>query len=931
MPLDTRHSRYADVASTFVRFTYSSPGCGKSVLAKKIAKTTESDIVLTHFFRDFVGRNSALAAPFVASVLAKLCCNPKVFGNPGFHHLIDTTAPLCSYFPSSNKCPLEKLLACLDIILDLLPTFTLVVDALDECTDQKDSAPLLDYLHQLGLRQNARVILLSRKHTYLEYCFAHTDQIAIDPSVVQSDISLFTRQQINKDSRLKPLEKEIMAKVAADCQGSFLWTNNILESLKRAHTQRAQLQRLETFPPGLFASYQKQLEENDLKLDDEERSLRNEIMLILIGAREVLTIDDVSTALALRSAEYLDERDRFIDPSSTVLKICWPLAMIVDRHVQLYHMSAKEFLLQRPLPFSTVMGEVQLSEEESHAYLALKTLRKLNQPEYREWKRPAALLRENLLEGSPVAKSEEPYLSEWSFYDYSCQNWFKHVTALSQPSGTVLEQLGLFLVGIQLVTWSEILFGLTQKTGLGPQVHVHAILRSWYKFLPDEVKDRIPIGKYFVASHESLNEIFFDQAEDKVLSYLPLVRLGEYFNLGAESQEGWQRAYEYKAAVVDGFLMVLGARSPMTLKAKTALLQEYFWQTRFDEAEQGLLDVSNTQREVFDEGNIDYYSTLQLLGLAQFYLNKFEKSCDTLKTSGNGLRAILGPSNAKSLMTELYHGYALEAQHRLDEALTFYQEILKNWVPIAGAKHPLSLMARCATGSIYRKRKQIGSAEKELFETWDERQRLFTIGLNVSVDSAIQLAVLYREAGRSDEAMELLVLISTSSVFSTDFERFCQVEHVQALIEFDAGEYKKPKMSLEALIDQATVENRDKNNRELLWIRITLADVLRQHGEFDEATMLFNDLVESSDVGEDGNVPGSPSSLDDEPQPPRELGIAEKALRLVKDAQQNEADSLLEENGLKWVRQRDFWIMQGGPITDTAWMDKPKRAEYWGI
>jgi hypothetical protein len=60
------------------------------------------------------------------------------------------------------------------------------------------------------------------------------------------------------------------------------------------------------------------------------------------------------------------------------------------------------------------------------------------------------------------------------------------------------------------------------------------------------------------------------------------------------------------------------------------------------------------------------------------------------------------------------------------------------------------------------------------------------------------------------------------------------------------------------------------------------------------------------------------TSLVDEPEPPTQLTIAEQALRLIKVAKPGEGDLLLRENGLKWKRKKSFWVLQGGPITDTA-------------
>lgn len=892
------------------------------MLATYLAETATTDIVLTHFFRDSVDRHSARAASLAAALLTKLCQYERLVEYTCFSRVIVELLPLCAYFDSGRECPLTKLLDVLDILFDCLPACTLVVDALDECTDPDESDLLLKYLRRLGSRPHARVILLSRKHARFEEFFKHTFQVPMDPFTVEPDITYFLRQEIGRSPRLQALEKDILKKASTDCQGMFLWAKLMLDYLKTAHSINAQRRRIARFPPGLFAVYEQQLEENSANLDHDEMVLRHEVFLLLVGAVEPLTVQDISAALALNCAsDLIDENDLLLDPTDEVLKLCWPLAMVVNEQAQLIHLSVKEFLLQRQGgQRSTDPEKLHMSLEDSNAFLARKSLSKLTQNEYRFWKCSASLLRKHLLAGNII----EHTFKESVFYEYACLHWHEHVTALSHPSDTILTKLSQFLTGNEFVTWSEVLFELKRRSGLGAQVQVRAALQSWYELLPPKTRERVPISAYFITSHESLNKELVNEGGDKLLPYLPLVRLGEYFNLGAESRGDWQTAYNYKKTVAEGYEELLGGRNPITLRARTTLLQEYFWQTRFDEAERDLLEVSTIQREVLGEDVVDYSLTLQLLGLAQFYLNKFGAACSTLAQSGEGLRKMLGRSHPRFLMTELYNGYALEVQAKLDRAYRLYEDIWEQWVPIMGAEHPLSLMVQTAMGSIHRKRKEYVQAEKAFLESWAARQRLFTIGNNVSVDSAIQLAILYREVGRSEEAVALLDLISTSSVFPSDFERVCQVRHIRALMDFDAGEYNMPKSSLQHLLDEATGTNRDRNNRELLWVRITLSDVLRQHGKFDEASMLFSDLVEPDEDDDDGGTPTSPSSLDDEPQPPIQLAIAEQALRYLKQAKQTASEKILEENGLRWVRKRDFWIMQGGPIADTAWMDGPK-------
>lgn len=124
---------------------------------------------------------------------------------------------------------------------------------------------------------------------------------------------------------------------------------------------------------------------------------------------------------------------------------------------------------------------------------------------------------------------------------------------------------------------------------------------------------------------------------------------------------------------------------------------------------------------------------------------------------------------------------------------------------------------------------------------------------------------------------------------------------------------------LHSLLHQAITRGRDANNRELLWVRLTLTDMLRKYNRFDEAATLFADIVKPASGDSDSN-----QCLGEERDTPRQLAIAEEALRHVRRASAMEADTLLYENKLEWVRTQDFWIVFGGPITDTASMKGPE-------
>ncbi|MCJ1284702.1 hypothetical protein MMC26_004038 [Xylographa opegraphella] len=904
------------------------PGCGKTVLASYIVERTTTETVLTYFFRNSSERSATLASPFAASLLATLCQHTKVVQDPSFSRVIARLLPLFTNYECASECPFDKLVEILDSVLELVPVYTLVVDALDECSDTDNTELLFNFLRKLGTRSNARVILLSRHHPKVEDFFGLSHQVHMNQCTVEPDILHFIKQDIARSPRLRALEQAILTKAMADSQGMFLWANLMLNNLKTGLNLKAQRKKLECFPPGLFAVYDQLLEENRHNLDEDEVALRSEIFLFLVGAIEPMTVSDIATALALDcTTNTIDAEDLIFEPKEVILRLCWPLAIVINERVQLFHMSVKEYLLQQPEgSWTKESKKLRLSLEDSNAFLARKTLSKLTQTTYSASNYSASLLRKHLLTGAFITEVEEHSQEGSVFYDYACLHWHEHVTSLSHPSEVVLVKLRQFLTGNEFVTWSEVLFDLKKLIGPDAQVQVRIALQSWVDLLPTRTKEQIPIAAYFILPHQSLNKELEEEGNDKLIPFLPLVRLGEYFNLGGVSREDWQAAYECKKTVAEGYAKVLGGRNPLTLRARTALLLEYFWQTRFDEAERELLEICKIQAEVLGENVIDYYVTLQLLGLAQYYLNMFDDSSRTLQQSEDGLARLSGTSNPEHLMALLYHAYALEAMRMLDQAYHLYGNILQIWIPLKGEDHPLSLMVLCGLGSVLRKRKEFAQAEGILLRVWGARQRRFTLSNNVSIDSAIQLAILYREMQCAEKAIDLLDVISSSSVFEVDFERFCQLTHIRALIEFDAGAYDIPRRSLQHLIDQAAGADRLKNNRELLWIRLTLSDVLRWHGQLDEASMLFADLVELEDDATEGGSPASTSSLDEEPQPPIHFIIAEKALRLVRQAKQTEAENLLHENRLQWTRKRDFWIMQGGPISDTAWMDGPRQA-----
>ncbi|KAL5044724.1 hypothetical protein BDW71DRAFT_215563 [Aspergillus fruticulosus] len=886
--------------------------------------TRKDQCVFTHFFRNHGDSRLGLASNFALSLISKALGMSDIVETRGAESIIANITPLMN-MPSS-KCQLQQLLSILDQLLDLLPAATLLVDALDECRDiQGPGGDLISgFFRRAGTRTDRRVVLFCRSHHYaLEGAFGTRHEINMDEKAIAGDIRTFMTAEIEKTG-LGPLREMLLQKAAKESRGMFLWARLMIQHVAAGRNVKARRRLIDEFPPALFHAYERFLTQSAESFSADDHGLRYDVLLLLVGAQENLTASEISTAMSFSpDTHQLDNELKLIDAEARIARVCWPLIEFTpDRRIQFIHATVSEFLLSgqyRTCRSRMEQHRFQLSLEDSNQTLARQTLQSLTQELYRTWQHSARLLQQHLLPGEePMAMTEPDTIANEKndFYEYSCRHWQDHLTQLAEPDPVILELLRKFLRRNEFVAWSEAMTDLSQLSTPTAQVSVRAALQEWYSTkLKPALRAHVPLEDYFLVAHQGLRHELAKEARSAVLPYLPLVRLGEFYNVGGETVAEWELGYRFKKEVVAGYEAVLGKRNRFTLNARTSLYQEYLWKMQMDEAREGLQEVAKLQLDSVGTELPDYYITLYYLGAVEFHLTMFEDARQTLETSAMGLKQLLGEVNSKAIQAELFIGYALEAQGHLSSAATLYGEIWNKWTAISGNTNGIALMTQTAQGSACRKQGLLDMARELLTHSWTERKHLFTIGNNVTVDSGIQLAILWRDLGDNASALDILGEVVTSGIFPGDFERACQLDHLRALIDFDSGHYMEGKCRLLRRLDQADNGGQHHNNRELLWIRITLADVMRSHGEGDDTLIFFSNLVTPLSL---------PNELDDEPEPPQQLKIAEKALRYLKSYNQAEAAKLLQDHGLRWKRTRDFWILQGGPISDTARMAPPR-------
>ena len=861
--------------------------------------------MVSHFFNAALGHQYTDAKYLAISILSQLW-QPVITAKDEVQaaRLVEEFQPVVNTCTDIAECEFNTLLRLAKQLLRLVHQVTLIVDALDECST--NLTEIGNFLIELGHFPGTQVIVTTRNLLPLSQSSGQVAQawikLALNINLVQPDIELFVTRAIIRHPKLQSLQDEVFESVTKKADGNFLVAHLFIANLQSARSKKQLRLQLSSLNAMFPQQYQQLLEQSNARLLPAERARRDDIFRLMVSTRILLKSSTISQLLALDSSTgMLDDEDLDYDPDGEIIRLCQPFVRIATEHtVEFIHGSAKNFL-------QTTYTEISNAD----LFLAKKCLALLNEARYVDLKTSADLLQRHLLE-EPKEDGEEGEESARSphsdLYAYAALYFQDHVTAVSKPPDDLIQSLRTFLLGPQFVAWSEAIFDLRQQLGLAVHITVCNDLRKWTAGLPESVRKSLLIGHFFEAPHQTVSTLFNEGDFKAELQYLPLLRIGYYFNEGGQCVSEWQKGYESKQYAVAGLSRNFGADDRRVLKFSAEVIREYFWQKRFADALSESLSLATTQRRVVGENKPDLYFTLWLVGAAYFALSKFDEMKDVNGEALAGLEKLVGSSANLYLYIEMYEGHRLERNNQNDEALELYERIINVLQPIVGERYPFLAMVQTAAGSALRKRKAYTKAESYLISALGGRNKIYGLGINVFIDTALQLALLYRDMGDRKQCLETLKATETSSVYDNDFERLCQMKHIRALSDFDNEEYDEPKSTLLNLIDESIGPNRDKNNRELLWIRLTLAMVMRAHGEADDALMLFSELVEP-----DGD------SLNDEPEPPSQLRVAEEALVHIRLANLAGANELLRSNHLRWVRQMDFDILsQGGPVADTA-------------
>ncbi|KAF4975552.1 hypothetical protein FZEAL_7667 [Fusarium zealandicum] len=873
------------------------PGCGKSTLAHRaveiLSRTQHSTTIISHAFQSIVStrhrRLTSLAASILHQLLGSYCMTEAQ------KNVFERLVSLYNQFKLNvEDCPFGSLWTHCLSLLKGEKGFILVIDALDECSFEhpKQVTWLLGQISTLlTSTTGSRAVIFSRPNPMLGAGLLPESQecaIHITKEDTLAELHFFCDSASARLPLPEPEQRKVAARARADAQGSFLWASLFLQRFKKTLDRKSFSEELNGFPDNCWDFYAKIWRDRVGELDSSQKGYCRDIILIVLGARRRLTIDELEDAIGLFS-----EAAPFI-----ISSYCQPLIQVVEDGLQLSHSSVRDFFLNSDR--NTQLAGMGFSLSEPDAVLAQRCLDYLLKDDYASVDLIGKRLRKNAGFGGSTENPEK------SFYSYAAHNWHIHLTALSSPEPQLLELAGRFLRTLQFTHWAE--YSYTDAGDFQAIRSTEITLHVWNNSLPEEDQTLLHLEGYFERPYSDLSRRYRDGSDDKILQWLCLRHLGYYyFDKGKITEMA-----KVRAEVAAGLSDLLGPRHPLSLEARSDAAYTYLFNGKLRKAQELYAGVVDDQRKVTGDDNPGQYFTLVYQAQAEYLLTDSTKALDTVANAVAGFFRTSGPQSNGFLVAQLWYAVVDATTGHTTQAIKMMEHVRDKRKEQYGPEDSFGIATQLFAGDLYRKLGKKEEALANIKPGLEFRRGFWAISHFLTIDTVLVLAIAYRDFGMNELAADLVEELEQHADLSREenFVRMCQVKHLRGLLSFDGGDIDQPIMLLQTLLVQTSPED---NNRALQWVRLDLAYMLRyreREGDEHLASSLFDGIV-TDEGGE-------------EPDPPQWLDIAERALRMMRAGNIDMAQDLLREAKLRWAREEDLWMWLGMPAADTGRMKPPR-------
>ncbi|KAI9721615.1 MAG: hypothetical protein M1828_005105 [Chrysothrix sp. TS-e1954] len=428
------------------------PGCGKSMISSTLVthmKARETAALVACFFCDAGEPAKRTSVAILRSLIAQL-----VAGNAD---LVRLTREIIIKSGQEKATSFSKLSELFKLIVsNCSQSIYIVIDALDECEDGRDS-DLLGLLLELTANHRFHVAVFSRNEPWLRTALSTWPSIEITSQMIEQDMTLYIQKAVQRPPLSKVPDNNLGHRITQTlidkADGQFLWTRLMVESLEKATFISEINQILSDVPRGLGRLYDRVLE----KLLAEHHRRQTAIKLLLKWlscAERHLTMTELATALSVRpGAAAIDADDRVLDLTAFLEDVCGALIKISEPSgdrgecvVSFVHLTVKEYLLasddSRSSPPPSSVAKFHVAKSEANQHLASICITYLSLDDFKDKSK------RNTTQQAPIGSSG-------GFLDYAAMFWVRHLTQSGSPTIDLLRRLHLFLKSDQLLTYIE--------------------------------------------------------------------------------------------------------------------------------------------------------------------------------------------------------------------------------------------------------------------------------------------------------------------------------------------------------------------------------------------------------------------------------------------------------------------------------------------
>ncbi|KAF7968342.1 hypothetical protein HWV62_30933 [Athelia sp. TMB] len=372
-----------------VLWLHGGPGCGKTVLCSSAIENVQrscqnkDSIGYAYFFFDGT------------SALSKLVTHESLIRSliMQFSGQLDGIHPaLASLYDLEGKGRHQPLISSLEgtllEIIKAFPSSYILIDALDECAEQRR---LLKWIHYIALHASGSLHLMvtSRPEPDIKGSLGFLSNVR--------EVDLIHRQESNDildyiDARLaevdgwtEPQKALVRSALSRGAAGVFRWVVLLFDELlsERCLSESELRDRLKILPKDLNEAYMKIIKRSPRPAD-----VIRFLQWIMFGRKE-FTAEELAEVALINfgnggdALPFCDSSRRYSSPDD-VLRACSGLVVEVkEGTIKLAHLSVKEFLLSTEIPLGTAHS-IRIDEHLSHCSIAEVCLAYLLQFDKRE-------------------------------------------------------------------------------------------------------------------------------------------------------------------------------------------------------------------------------------------------------------------------------------------------------------------------------------------------------------------------------------------------------------------------------------------------------------------------------------------------------------------------------------------------------------------